>query len=121
MKHAGSVCLVAMALSIGRPAAALDFALVQSFSTDFITASPLRSLSVSPREDWFLMAFKDGAIFLVSRDLETVMRILPGAVPPQESTWVGYHGLILISEQNRFIEFPVGPTGVFVLRTLAGQ
>ncbi len=119
MKRSGSLLLVAMALTVGPRIGALEFALRRSFPTDFITSSPLRSLSVSPQEDLFLMAFRDGSIFEVTRDLQTVTRILPRAEPPEESTWVGYYGLTLIRPQNMFVAFAFG-TGAYLFYTRQG-
>jgi hypothetical protein len=120
MNHAGSVFLVPMALMVGPQAGALEFQLRGSFATDFITGSPLRSISVSSQEDLFLMAFMDGSIFEVTRDLGTVTEVLPGPVPPQESTWVGYYGLLLIPSQNVFVSFTVGP-GAYTFYTRTGK
>ncbi len=105
MKQTGSVFLVTLILAGGPAAQALEFAVQRSFATDFITASPLRSLSVSPREDLFLLAFSDGSIFEVNRDLDAVTQILPPPEPPQESTWIGYDGVTLIPSLNLFVAF----------------
>ncbi len=112
MNHAGRLLLVAMVLATGRLAQALEFAIERSFATGFITSSRLRSIAVSPREDLFLMAFHDGAVFEVSRDLAVARRILAPPEPPQESTWVGYQGLTLIPLLDIFVAFSKFPVSL---------
>lgn len=66
------------------------------------------------------MAFHNGSIFEVSRDLEVVTQILPPPEPPQESTGVGYQGLAFLPSLTLFVAFAVGPTNSYEFYTRQG-